>query len=298
MSMALLFGAAALAALFFLLALAWPWLRPDRRRQQLAQIAGPVVLPRALPRRVPLAGLVAPLRRHFIADADMKRRLAQAGIRGDAAVPALLSRRLLWAIGLGLLALFTVTLGLGRGLAGPVKLLAVVGAGAGGFWLPMLLLENTIQKRRAALALSFPDGLDLLLICIDSGLTLDQALRRVADELAQDHPALVDELAVTVSELTFLPDRRQCFENLATRCPTPAIRTVAMALAQAERYGTPIAASLRAVAQDVRAERITAAEKAAGALPAKLTVPMILFFLPALLIVILGPAILAIAGEG
>lgn len=295
---ALLFGAAALSALFFVLALAWPWLRPDRRRQQLAQIAGPATVPRGAPRRVPLAGLVNRWRRHWVSDGEIKRRLAQAGMRGDDAVPALLSRRLLWAIGLVGLALFTVTLGLGRGFAGPIKLLVVLGSGAAGFWLPMLLLENAIQKRRAALALSFPDGLDLLLICIDSGLPLEQALRRVADELAQDHPALVDELAVTVSELTYLPDRRQCFENLAARCPTPAIRTVAMALAQAERYGTPIAASLRAVAQDVRAERITAAEKAAGALPAKLTVPMILFFLPALLIVILGPAILAIAGEG
>lgn len=291
----LLFATAALSVLFMALALAWPWLKPDRRARQMVQLAGPVAV-RTAPRRVPLAGLVERLRARLRTEAEVKARLAQAGQRGEGEVAALLSRRLLWAIGLTILALFLVTLGAAKNLSVPLKLLLTLAAGGGGFWLPMLLLENAIQKRHAALTLSFPDGLDLLLICIDSGLSLDQALRRVSDELAEDHPELADELSVTVSELAFLPDRRQCFDNLAARCGATSIKTVAQALAQAERYGTPIAATLRAVAQDIRAERITRAEKAAGALPAKLTVPMILFFLPALLIVILGPAILAIAG--
>lgn len=291
----LLFVTAALAALFLALALAWPRLTPDRRPRQIAHLAGPATA-RPAARPIPLAGVVAYLRARLRTEADVKARLAQAGRRADGEVAALLSRRLLWAIALTILALFTVTLGAAKGASVPLKLLLTFGAAGAGFWLPMLLLENAIQKRRAALTLSFPDGLDLLLICIDSGLSLDQALRRVADELAQDHPELADELAVTVSELAFLPDRRHCFDNLAARSGAASIKTVALALAQAERYGTPIAATLRAVAQDIRAERITLAEKAAGALPAKLTVPMIVFFLPALLIVILGPAILAIAG--
>ena len=137
---------------------------------------------------------------------------------------------------------------------------------------------------------AFPDALDLLLICVESGMSIEAAFTRVASEIGSQSVELAEEFALTTAELSYLPDRRQAFENLAKRCGHSGVKAVAAALNQAERYGTPLGQALRVTAQENREMRMQEAERKAAALPAKLTVPMIVFFLPSLFIVILGPA--------
>ena len=137
---------------------------------------------------------------------------------------------------------------------------------------------------------AFPDALDLMLICVESGMSIEQAFRRVSQEIGSQSVPMAEELSLTTAELSFLQDRRLAFENLATRTGLPGVKSVCQALVQAERYGTPLGQALRVLSQESREERMLAAEKKAASLPPKLTVPMILFFLPVLLIVILVPA--------
>ncbi len=141
---------------------------------------------------------------------------------------------------------------------------------------------------------AFPDALDLMLICVESGMSIETAFQRVASEIGAQSAELAEELALTTAELSYLPDRRQAFDNLAKRCGHAGVKSVAVALNQAEKYGTPMGQALRVTATENREMRMTAAEQKAAALPAKLTVPMILFFLPVLFVVILGPAIMKI----
>ena len=161
-----------------------------------------------------------------------------------------------------------------------------------GFIAPDLYLRNVAAKRRQALQKGLPDGLDLLVICAEAGLSLDAALNRVAGEVAISAPELADELALTGVELNFLPERRQALANLAKRVDLPAVRGVVNTLIQTERYGTPLAQSLRVLSAEFREQRMLRAEEKAARLPATLTVPMILFILPTLFIVLVGPAML------
>jgi tight adherence protein C len=156
--------------------------------------------------------------------------------------------------------------------------------------LPLMLLKNKIQRRQLSIKRAFPDTLDLLLICVESGMSIEAAFRKVSDEVGSQSVALAEELTLTTAELSYLPDRRQAYENLAKRTDLEGVKSVCMALQQAERYGTPLATMLRVMAQENRDMRMSEAEKKAAGLPPKLTVPMILFFLPVLFIVILGPA--------
>ncbi len=172
----------------------------------------------------------------------------------------------------------------------PMRILAVIGIGYAGFYAPNIFISNAISKRQFSIRRAWPDSLDLLLICVESGISMELALRRVADEIAAQSPALAEELVLTVAELSFLPDRRVALENLGTRTGLDEVKSVMQALIQADRYGTPIAQALRVLAQESRDQRMNEAEKKAAALPPKLTVPMILFFLPVLIAVILGPA--------
>ena len=137
---------------------------------------------------------------------------------------------------------------------------------------------------------AFPDTLDLLLICVESGMSIEAAFKKVSEEVGSQSVALAEELTLTTAELSYLPDRRQAYENLAKRTDLDGVKSVCMALQQAERYGTPLATMLRVMAQENRDMRMSEAEKKAAALPPKLTVPMILFFLPVLFVVIIGPA--------
>jgi tight adherence protein C len=159
-----------------------------------------------------------------------------------------------------------------------------------GMQAPLFFLKNRIAKRQLSIKRAFPDSLDLLLICVESGMSVESAFKKVSEEIGSQSVALAEELTLTTAELSYLPDRKVAYENLAKRTDLEGVRSVCMALQQAERYGTPLAQTLRVMSQENRDMRMTEAEKKAAALPPKLTVPMILFFLPVLFVVILGPA--------
>jgi tight adherence protein C len=163
-----------------------------------------------------------------------------------------------------------------------------------GMKMPELFLSNAIAKRQASIRRAWPDALDLLLICVESGMSIEQAFRRVGVEVGTQSVALAEELTLTTAELSFLPERRQAYESLAERTGLEPVKAVVIALVQAERYGTPLGQALRILAQESRDQRMNDAEKKAAALPPKLTVPMILFFLPVLFVVILMPALIQV----
>jgi tight adherence protein C len=171
-----------------------------------------------------------------------------------------------------------------------VKIGLCIAAAYAGTHAPWMFLKSQIQRRQLSIKRAFPDTLDLLLICVESGISIEAAFRKVAEQVGSQSIALAEELTLTTAELSYLPDRRQAYENLAKRTDLEGVKSVCMALQQAERYGTPLANALRVMAQENRDMRMSEAEKKAASLPPKLTVPMILFFLPVLFIVILGPA--------
>lgn len=225
-------------------------------------------------------------------DERLRDRLAQAGLRSPQARPAFLLAKLVAPIAAGLVALVLVY---GSNLAGKApatRLLVLVGAVLAGFYLPELYLTNRIAKRRQALQRSLPDGLDLLVVCAEAGLSLDAALNRVAEEMGASCPELAEEFGLTAVELNFLPERRQALLNLGRRVDLPAMRGVVNTLIQTEKYGTPLSQSLRVLSAEFRDQRMLKAEEKAARLPATLTVPMIVFILPTLFIVLMGPAIL------
>jgi len=225
---------------------------------------------------------------------DLKDKMAQAGLRGQKPVYVFYMARLVLPIGLGLLGvLFLIIINLPawdftQRIAGTVGLVAV------GYYLPALYIRNVANKRLASIVPTFPDALDLLLICVESGMSVELAFGKVAEEMGDSSVELAEEFSLTTAELSYLTSRRLAYENLARRNNHPGIRAVSTALVQAERYGTPLGETLRTMANENRQLRVMQAEKKAAALPAKLTVPMILFFLPVLFIVILTPAAMRI----
>jgi tight adherence protein C len=156
--------------------------------------------------------------------------------------------------------------------------------------LPFIFLKNLIKRRQTSISRAFPDALARLLICVESGMSIEVAFRRVSQEIGTQSIPLAEEFTLTTAELSYLQDRRQAYDNLAARTNLDGVKAVCTALVQAERYGTPLGTALRVLAQENRDMRMAAAEKKAAALPPKLTVPMIIFFLPVLFVVILGPA--------
>jgi tight adherence protein C len=222
----------------------------------------------------------------------LARTLAQAGFRNKDAIVAYQFTKIVAPIVLGLTAVL-LFYGLGLyGLSGPMKALTCVGALGFGYMLPDIYLKNTTDKRRHSMRKALPDALDLMVICAEAGLSLDATLKRVAEEFGEACAPLADELALTALELGFLPDRRQALRNLDHRTNIPGIRGMVNNLLQADKYGTPIAQALRVLSAEFREERMLKAEEKAARLPAMLTVPMILFILPPLFVVLLGPAIL------
>src|SRR5580704_2526804 len=171
-----------------------------------------------------------------------------------------------------------------------VKFAMCIGCAYLGMQSPNLFLKNKIQRRQTSLKRAFPDALDLLLICVESGMSIEAAFRKVSEEIGSQSVALAEEFTLTTAELSYLPDRRQAYENLAQRTGLEGVKAVCLALQQSERYGTPLGTTLRVLAQENRDMRMSEAEKKAAGLPPKLTVPMIVFFLPVLFVVILGPA--------
>jgi tight adherence protein C len=227
-------------------------------------------------------------------DGDLVMMLRRAGYRGQAPVVTYIATRVLAPAGMLLVGAIYVFLVLALQHPFIVKLAMVFAAGAVGYKAPWLYVKNKITKRQAAIRRSWPDALDLLLICVECGMGIESALRKVSDEIGPQCPELAEELSLTTAELSYLQDRRKAFENLAERTDLDGVKSVVTSLIQSERYGTPLGQSLRVLAQENRDMRMSEAEKRAAALPPKLTVPMILFFLPVLFAVIITPAILQV----
>lgn len=225
---------------------------------------------------------------------DLKDKLAQAGLRGQRPIYMFYFFRLAMPIILGIVGLIFLVGANAMEWTFSQNMLATVGLVAFGYYSPGIYLKNKATKRMASIAPVFPDSLDLLLICVEAGMSVELAFARVAQEMAENSIELAEEFSLTTAELSYLQSRRQAFENLARRNNHVGIKSVSTALVQAERYGTPLGSTLRTLANENRQMRVMAAEKKAAALPAKLTVPMILFFLPVLFIVILTPAAMRI----
>jgi tight adherence protein C len=225
----------------------------------------------------------------WVGQEEARSMLIQAGHRGQGPYVAFLFFRLVTPIVALVVTLFYAFV-LDAEQPGTMKVLMCLAAAYGGMQAPKLFLKNTIQRRQLSIKRAFPDALDLLLICVESGMSIEAAFRRVSQEVGSQSIALAEELTLTTAELSYLQDRKMAYENLAQRTNLEGVKSVCMALQQSERYGTPLGQTLRVMAQENRDMRMSEGEKKAAALPPKLTVPMILFFLPVLFIVILGPA--------
>jgi len=229
---------------------------------------------------------------------DSRDKLARAGYRGQAPLIAFMFFRFVMpgiVFLVTLLYLFALT-----NFHWPV-MMKVSAAFAGallGYYLPDIFVSNMTARRQQSIMRAFPDALDLMLICVESGMSIESAFGKVAAEIGTQSGELAEELGLTTAELSYLPDRSQAFDNLAKRCGHSGVKAVAIALNQAEKYGTPMGQALRVTSQENREMRMQEAERKAASLPAKLTVPMIVFFLPCLFVVILGPAIMKIMHIG
>jgi len=234
--------------------------------------------------------------RKWVGQEEARLKLVQAGYRGEAPYITYLFFRMVTPAVMLLVSIFYVFLILKLDYPPTVKIAACILATYVGMHLPWMYLKNQIQKRQLSIRRAFPDALDLLLICVESGMSIEAAFNKVSQEIGSQSVALAEELTLTTAELSYLQDRRQAYENLAKRTDLEGVRSVCVALQQAERYGTPLGQTLRVLAQENRDMRMAEAEKRAAALPPKLTVPMILFFLPVLFVVILGPAAIRVMG--
>ncbi len=232
----------------------------------------------------------------WVGQEEARLKLVQAGYRGQAPyVTYLFFRMVTPALAVLFAALYLFVL-LDFDQPPMVKVGMCIAAAYLGMQLPLQFLKSKIQRRQLSIKRAFPDALDLLLICVESGMSIEAAFKKVSEEIGSQSIALAEELTLTTAELSYLQDRRTAYENLAKRTDLDGVKSVCMALQQAERYGTPLAQSLRVMAQENRDMRMTEAEKKAASLPPKLTVPMILFFLPVLFVVILGPAAIKVMG--
>ncbi len=230
----------------------------------------------------------------WVGQEEARLKLIQAGYRGQAPYITYLFVRMITPVVCFLFSLIYLFVVLKFDQPATIKLGICIGAAYVGMQLPLVLLKNKITRRQMSIKRAFPDTLDLLLICVESGMSIEAAFRKVSNEVGTQSVALAEELTLTTAELSYLPDRRQAYENLAKRTNLDGVKSVCMALQQSERYGTPLATMLRVMAQENRDMRMSEAEKKAAGLPPKLTVPMILFFLPVLFVVILGPAVIKV----
>jgi len=231
----------------------------------------------------------------YLAQDSAREKLTLAGYRGQAPYVTFIFFRLVAPIVLFIASILYVFVISHMQKSMPIKIGICVGCAYLGLQAPMLFLKNAISKRQLQIKRAFPDALDLLLICIESGMSIEAAFRKVSTEIVNQSIALSEEFTLTTAELSYLQDRKTAYENLAKRCGLEGVKSVCLALMQSERYGTPLGQSLRVMAQENRDMRMNEAEKKAAALPPKLTVPMILFFLPVLFVVILGPTGIKVA---
>jgi tight adherence protein C len=257
--------------------------RPTLRQQMSARVS----LMKAVLERLNM--------RELMEQPALRKRMLQAGKRSNQTVVSFAFAQLALPVVLGAVAaliLFGSPAYKDTILA--VRLAVMLTAALVGYYLPQILLSNAIKKRQGAVVAKLPDALDLMVICVESGMSVEAAFQKVSEEMAIDGPELSEEWGITYTELAFLGDRRAALENLSERTGLPTVKSLVTALAQAERYGTPVGASLRVVAQENRDTRMSKAEEKAASLPAKLTVPMVMFFLPVLFLVLIGPTIVGI----
>jgi tight adherence protein C len=225
---------------------------------------------------------------------EVRDKLKMAGLRGQAPLVTYMFFRLAMPLIVAVIAFFYLFAIGDHDYPMLVKLGLCVGAGYAGFYIPNMFVENLVQRRQTSIKNAFPDALDMLLICVQSGMSAEAAFGKVSEEIGAQSLELAEELSLTTAELSYLQERRQAYENLGKRTGIPGVKAVATALIQAERYGTPVGQALRVMAKENRDMRMSEAEKKAAALPPKLTVPMIVFFLPVLFVVILGPALIQV----
>jgi len=221
---------------------------------------------------------------------ELKEALAQAGYRRPNALIAFTFARIALAVVLFFIALIYISSMKEFPYPGPVKFVFMGIAAVIGFYLPKTMITNTAQKRQQELNSGFADALDLMVICVEGGLSVEAAFDRVTNEIADKSPTLAQEFGITSAELAYLGDRHKAYANFADRTGLPAIKSLTTTLVQSEKYGTPVGTALKVLSQERRQERMAMAEKKGASLPAKLTVPMIVFFLPPLFMVVIGPA--------
>jgi tight adherence protein C len=223
-------------------------------------------------------------------DPNVVKLMNQAGMRGPGPISAFYFARMALPLVGALVTFIYIFFINDHGLSTVMQYGSLAFGAAAGFYAPNIYISSLAQKRQKSLMRAFPDSLDMLLICVEAGMSIEMAFNKVSQEIGSASPELAEEFGITLAELSFLPDRRQAYENLAIRTGHEGVKAVCMALGQAERYGTPLGDALRLMARENREMRMSEAEKKAAALPAQLTVPMILFFLPVLFLIVLGPA--------
>jgi len=270
--------------------------RERLRTQHRASLGAPAQTKLREKPKGPVAQVVELLNLRQVFEAETSRvKLRQAGLRTEKHLVMFLATRLGTPIVLALLVFIYSSTVFADRIPSNMRLVATMFGVIGGFYLPNVFLSNLIKRRQDSIRRAWSDCLDLLLICVESGMSIEMAMNRVAREIATQSLPLAEELTLTNAELSFLGERRKAYENLGKRTGLPTVRSVVTSLIQSERYGTPLGQALRVLAQENRDARMAEAEKKAAALPPKLTVPMVGFFLPVIFIVLLGPsAILAL----
>ncbi|MBV0893412.1 type II secretion system F family protein [Paracoccus sp. Z118] len=305
---------AAVAVFCAVIALAWPYLFPDvlgaRVRRladawqwnQLSSVGGPTEKPKpSLLASEPKRIYAAIVRRLHLArqleDGAAQQMLQRAGFRGRAPVITFLAMRVLMPLAVMGFSVFYLFVVIKPEIHPMLMIVASLALAGLGYYLPALYLKNRIDKRQKSIFRAWPNALDLLVICVESGMSIEHAFRKVADEIGDQSKELAEELALTTAELSFLPDRRTAYENLGRRTGLDGVKAVVSGLMQSEQYGTSLGTVLRVLSEESRSTRMSMAEKKAAALSPKLTVPMILFFLPVLFAVIITPAVIQILNE-
>jgi len=301
---------AAISVFFSSIVVAWPYLMPDTLGARMRQVSGEREAIR-IRERTKLQGnerlsLKTEPKKIFkdilsrlnlaeqLNDTAMVQKLRMAGYRGQGPVVTFVAARVIMPGLLFIVAAFYVFVVLKLDYPFFVKLSPAMAAALLGYYAPGIYVTNRVGKRQGAIRRAWPDALDLLLICVESGLGLESAFARVSDEIGAQCPELAQELGLTTAELSYLADRRKAYQNLAERTGLDAVKALVITLGQSEKYGTSLGQSLRVLAQESRDQRMSAAEKKAAALPPKLTVPMVLFFLPVLFAIIITPAAIQI----
>jgi tight adherence protein C len=307
----LIAASSAIAAFLSVLLVSWPYLAPDTIGARMKQVNDEREAIRRR-ERAKLMGKQGPSLRtepkkifkdildrfnlwEEINNTTMVKKLRMAGYRGQGPVVTFVAVRVIIPVVLFIItALFAFVVPKQADYPFFAKLSAVMATTLIGYYVPGLYVRNQVNKRQKAMRRSWPDALDLMLICVESGMGLESALAKVADEIVGQCPELSQEFALMTAELSYLPDRHKAYENLAERTGLDAVKALVVALNQSEKYGTSLGQSLRVLAQETRDKRMSAAEKKAAALPPKLTVPMILFFLPVLFAIIMTPALIQV----